>query len=75
MEKEILKCQCGTEQFTALRQYSITKNGIIIPFFVGSFKCPTCLKFNNTPMIDFHLLHTVNLLDKFFVKVHNGRTM
>lgn len=70
-----MKCKCGSEQHLGLRKYWVTTRDIRVPLFVGSLKCPVCMKFNDAPNSNFYLLHTVSVVKTYSEKVANGKSL
>lgn len=67
-------CKCGTEQLKELRAYWVNTDGVRVPLYVPSLKCPTCLTFNDAPYSNFYLLHTLNLMRVYAGKIASGKS-
>lgn len=70
-----MKCKCGSEQLTALRSYWINTDGVRIPLYVPSLKCPGCMTFDEAPYSNFYLLHTLNLTREYARKIASGKSV
>lgn len=70
-----MQCNCGSKQIQGVRKYFVNTSDFQIPFFVGCVKCPTCLKFNDSNLSDFYLLHTVQIVKTYADKIANAKKM